>query len=240
MTLRSSYPVMDKPKRFDPSRFQADTIQLFPALRSEPDEIVAYLRTGGCTAGCGACCEAFVIPLDPKGLEADGFAHVVNGRLNVPVDPIVIGNAGTEDWKYWLSLHDTTILELPSGVLVADLPIECEDAPDDTTLDGWYKWLEEQGVAVIQREGQQVLAYINRKCDKLSDDGLCQVFGTPERPEMCSGYPAHPADIEGLDRFCTYNFAPVERAEIMARGVMGQGQPERSKKKNKRKKRGRR
>ncbi|KKK61571.1 hypothetical protein LCGC14_3013020, partial [marine sediment metagenome] len=126
----------------------------------------------------------------------------------------------------------------PSGVLVADLPVEIKKAPGSMTTDEWCVWLEKQGVAVIQREGQQVLAYITRKCDELGEDGLCQLFGTSDRPQMCSGYPAHAADVQGIG-FCTYNFSPVDRAEIMARNIIGQGRPKaRPKKKGKKKKRG--
>lgn len=238
--MRDRYPDMKKPKRFDPSQIQADEIKLFPPLAAEPDNIVGYMRTGGCTLGCGACCTAFIIPINSDGIEADDFEHVVCGRLNVPVDPIVIGKTGTDDWERWLRLHDTTIFKLPSGVLVADLPVEIEKTPGAMTVDEWCVWLEKQGVAMIQREGQQVLAYITRKCDELGEDGLCQLFGTPDRPQMCGGYPAHATDVQGIG-FCTYNFSPVDRAEIMARNIIGQGRPKaRPKKKGKRKKRGRR
>ncbi len=238
--MRNCYPDMKKPKRFDSSRIQVDEIKLFPPLASEPDDIVGYTRTGGCTAGCGACCEAFIIPLDPEARAADDFQDVVHGRLNVPVDSIVGGKAGTDDWEHWLRLHDTTIFQLPSGVRTADLPVEIDKVPGPMTADEWFVWLEKQGVAVIQREGQQVLAYITRKCDELGEDGLCQLVGMSDRPQMCSGYPAHATDVQGIG-FCTYNFSPVDRAEIMARNIIGQGQPKaRPKKKGKRKKRGRR
>lgn len=243
MTIRDRYPDMEKPARFDSGRLQVEEIKMFPALVSEakaaPD-LLGYLRTGGCTAGCGACCEAFVIPLDPDAIEAVDFEHVKAGRVQVPVDPTVIGKATTEDWEYWLRLHDTTIFQLPSGVLTADLPVEVKEGPGKVTVDEWLVWLEKQNnIAVLRREGQQVLAYITRKCDELSEDGLCQVFDTPRRPQLCSGYPEHPMDVQGIN-FCTYNFAPVSRNEVIARNLvgMGRGQPKPPKKKGKRKKTG--
>ncbi len=237
--IRDCYPSMKKPERFDPARFQSDEIKLCPPLVAESKEgIVGYIRSGGCTAGCGACCQAFVIPLDPESRGAD-FLDVVNGRIQVPVDSVVIGKAGTADWERWLTLHDTWLIR--GNYLNADLPVEAEPSYDVVPQDEWYAWLEAHGIAVLQRTGQQVLAYVHRKCDELGEDGLCQLVGTPERPELCSPYPQHPTDIQGLD-FCSYNFVVVEQAELMARGLIGQGRPKPQppKKKGKRKKRGRR
>ena len=237
--MRDRYPEMEKPKGFDPSRLRQDEIKLAPPLAAEPENIVGYLRTGGCSA-CGACCSAFVIPLNPDGLGAVDFACVVNDRLNVPVDPIVIGKTGTADWELWLGLHDTTIFQLPSGVLAADLPVTVREDPGPMAAEEWFVWLEARGVAVLQRQGQQVLAYVNRKCYEIGEDGLCQVFGMPRRPQMCGDYPQHPTDVQGLD-FCTYKFAPVEKAELMARSIIGQGRPTpKSRKKKGKKKHGRR
>ncbi len=239
MSIRDCYPTIPKPDRFDPARFQSDEIKLCPPLVAESKEgIVGYIRSGGCTAGCGACCQAFVIPLNSEGRDVDGFLDVHRGRIQVPVDPIVIGKAGTDDWEHWLTLHDTYLF---GDVLTADLPVEAEAPSDTMTTEDWYAWLEAHGIAVLQRAGQQVLAYVHRKCDELGEDGLCQLVGTLERPELCSPYPTHPTDIQGLD-FCSYNFAVVEQAELMARGLIGQGRlkPQPPKKKGKRKTRGRR
>lgn len=239
--MRDSYPDMEKPAHFDPSRFQVDEIKLFSPMEFEPKDIVGYLRTGGCTAGCGACCEAFVIPLAPEVRESAGgeFQDVHCHRVQVPVDPIVVGKPGFEDWERWLDLHDAELLESASGMLTADLPVECEEAPGPMTTDEWFAWLEKQGVTLIRRD-QQVLAYITRKCDEVGEDGQCQVFGTFKRPKMCGEYPRHPSDIWGLG-FCTYKFTPVNRTEVLARSLVGQGRPQpQRKKKDKRKKRGRR
>ena len=247
--MRDRYPEMEKPKGFDPSRLQQDEIKLAPLLAAEPENIVGYLRTGGCSA-CGACCGAFVIPLDPAAREnitTEGCAFVdVAGpahRIQVPVDPVVIGKTGTADWEHWLGLHDTWLLQgsyPPNGILTADLPITVKEDPGPMVAEEWFVWLEAQGVAVLQRAGQQVLAYIDRKCDEIGEDGLCQLFGMPQRPQMCGDYPQHPTDVQGLD-FCTYKFAPVEKAELMARSIIGQGRPTpKSRKKKGKKKHGRR
>ena len=236
--MRDRYPEIEKPACFDSTRLQQDEIKIFPPLAAEPKDIVGYLRTGGCSA-CGACCTSFVIPLNPAGLGALDFKHTVYRRLNVPVDPVVIGKAGTADWESWLGLHDTWLFQLPSGTLTADLPVLVKEDPGPMATEEWFVWLEEQGVAVLQRAGQQVLAYIARKCDAIGEDGLCQVYGTPQRPQMCGDYPQHPTDVQGIG-FCTYKFMPVEQAEMMARSLIGQGRPapaSKSKKKGKRRKR---
>ncbi len=240
--MRDCYPEMKKPKGFDPSKRQVDEIKLFGALASESEDLVGYMRTGGCTGGCGACCTAFVVPLDPESRAADDFQDVVHSRLNVPIDPIVIGKEGTDDWERWLRLHDTAIFQLPSGVQVADLPVEIKKTPDAMrNNDEWFAWLESLGVAVVQRDIRQVVVYITHACDALAEDGACRVFGTLKRPKMCAEYPRHPTDIQGLESFCTYKFNPVGRTEIMARNIIGQGRPQpRPKKKSRKKKRGRR
>ncbi len=235
------YPDMEKPQHFDSSRLQPDKVELFSPLAAETKDIAGYLRTGGCTAGCGACCTAFVVPL---GFEIDrstlvGFASVSYGRLQVPIDPVVQGKEGFDDWERWLNLHDAWLFRLPLGVWTIDLPVECE-APSSTIISdaGWLAWLEQVGVALIRRH-DQVLVYINRQCDELGEDGMCQLVGDPRHPKMCAAYPRHPSDIDGLD-FCTYKFQAVSRVELMARNIVGQGKVRtRSKKKGKRKKKGR-
>ncbi len=230
------YPDMEKPQHFDSSRLQPDKVELFSPLAAETKDIAGYLRTGGCTAGCGACCTAFVVPLGSEIYGTlDDFVDVVHGRLQVPIDPVVRGKEGFDDWERWLGLHDAWLVQLPSGGLTADLPIEC-DAPTRTD-DSWYEWLE-HFVALIRRH-DQVLVYINRQCDELGEDGMCQLVGDPRHPKMCVAYPRHPSDIDGLD-FCTYKFQAVSRVELMARNIVGQGKVRtRSKKKGKRKKKGR-
>lgn len=213
MTIRDRYPTVAKPERFDKGTFAADEIKLFPALQSEPEDIVGYLRTGGCTAGCGACCEAFVIPLQIDGLEDDDFVPVVHGQIILPIDPTARGKVGGDDWEYWLNLHEVYLFTLPSGLLTAAVPIQAEKPSGTMTFDGWMAWLETKGITFLRRVGQQVLAYVNIRCTKLSGEGLCTVFGTPERPQMCSPYPEHPLDVEGID-FCTYNFQEIKRDQV--------------------------
>ena len=90
----------------------------------QPDEVIALqdasgtyqVRSGGCTAGCGACCEFLILPLDPRMREADPK------RL--------------EDFIYWAALHGITIAE-SGDWLAARIPLACEklvvDADGDKT-----------------------------------------------------------------------------------------------------------
>lgn len=220
--IRDTYPEIERPAHFNASRFQPDQVSLYSTMGFEKDQknIAGYLRTGGCTAGCGACCTAFVVPLGPEGREADDFADVTLGRLTVPVDPVVIGRKGFDDWERWLGLHDATLLTLPSGTLVMDLPVVCETPSAPMTTEEWYAWLEGQKGVSLVRRGPQILIYIEYACREHMPEGTCALFGTNARPALCGAAPRHPSDIQGLERFCTYAFRPVEQAELMAHNIL--------------------
>ena len=215
MTVLDHYPTMVEPERFkDLAPPQPDKTAIFQPLKSESEEIVGYLRTGGCTAGCGACCEAFVVPIDIEGLNSEGFEGLTSaGRLVLPIDSNMRGSAGFTDWEYWLKLHDVWIYEKTSGVLTAVIMGITVDSLPPLEFDAWAEWLAKYDVTLLRREGQQVLAYIKIRCEKLTEDGMCGVFGTDERPQMCAPYPEHPLDVEGID-FCTYKFQPVKKSDI--------------------------
>ena len=48
-----------------------------------PDPDPSTGRTGGCTSGCGGCCEGMI----------------------VPIDPAVLNNLEFRDWRKWVELH---------------------------------------------------------------------------------------------------------------------------------------
>ncbi len=234
MPVLDHYPPMTEPEHFKRGTYVPDKIEVFPPLAAESNDLVGYLRTGGCTAGCGACCEAFVVPIAVDGLKSDGFEGLTSGgRLVLPIDPVVRGHAGFEDWEYWLKLHDVWLYVKPSGLLEAVvMGITVDSLPPIADFDAWAEWLAKYGVTLLRRVGQQVLAYINVRCEKLTEDGMCGVFGTPERPEMCAPYPHHPLDVEGID-FCTYKFRPVKNSDLRTVAPTAAKKP----KKNRRKKR---
>ncbi len=210
MSIKDSYPTATKPARFDPARTQRDKLILCPALESEDGNRAGYARSGGCTAGCGACCEAFVVPLNMAGRENKEFARVNDvGQIVLPVDEVVKNKEGMADWEHLLSLHEAYLFQLPSSLLTAEIPIEASGPLPLRGQKEWVAWLEQYGITVLRRPGQQLAAHVPVSCTKLKD-GLCSIVGTPEHPKMCARYPRHPRDIEGLD-FCTYEFIPLTK-----------------------------
>ncbi len=75
------------------------------------------------------------------------------------------------------------------------LPLARKLTPDEK------RWVElHPGLTV---NGQNVR--IDIQCSALSD-GLCTLFGKPERPELCSRYPEH----SDLDAGCSYTFERIK------------------------------
>lgn len=68
-----------------------------------------YMRTGGCTPGCGACCEKVILPLDPR-LRSNPHRF--------------------RDWVKWAELHGMTIID-DGERLDVYIPIQCEALTDD-------------------------------------------------------------------------------------------------------------
>ncbi len=231
MTIRDSYPTTPKPERFDPTRTQRDKLILCPPLASEAADLQGYVRSGGCTAGCGACCEALVVPIHVEALERDDFERVNGvGQIVLPVDKVVESQDGMADWEHWLNLHEVYLFKLPNDLLTAEIPIEASGKLP-TGLDEWVAWLEQYGITVLHRgPGHQLAAFVPVACTKLQD-GMCSIVGTPEHPKMCARYPRHPMDIEGLD-FCTYKFIPL--AQVTAPPVATKPKRKKGKRKNKR------
>ncbi len=234
MKILDRYPTAEKPAHFDSTRLQMDETKVFPPIVTEAEDLIGYLRTGGCTVGCGACCTAFVVPIKAEGLEDDDFTPVVHGQIILPVDPVVRGKAGFADWEYWLRLHGVYLFQMPSGLLTAAVPAQAEEPPGVMTFDGWVTWLglPPRGITVLRRFGQALLAYVPIRCSKLAEDGTCGVFNTSERPKMCAPYPEHPLDVQGLD-FCTYKFQPIKRDQLLTK----RSAPSRKKKGKRKKKR---
>jgi Fe-S-cluster containining protein len=76
-------------------------------------------------------------------------------------------------------------------------------------LDDWIKWAEYHGVEIIV-DAKEIRAKVPLKCEKLQEDKSCGVYGTDERPRMCSTTPRHPLDMEGLEDVCSYKFEVLE------------------------------
>lgn len=237
MTILDRYPTVEKPERFDTGTLQLDEIKMFPPVSTESEDLVGYLRTGGCTSGCGACCEALVVPISEEGWAHEDWRGVVHGQIILPIDPYLRAKTGGADWEYWLTLHDVFMFRSPGGILTTTVPIKAKgEAPIDS-FENWMAWLEGHGITFLRRHEQALLAYVKIACTKL-EEGMCTVFGTPQRPKMCSPYPQHPLDVEGIE-FCSYKFQPIKRDQMIP--LMPRPTPPQPKrKKGKRKKHGQR
>lgn len=217
MTILTRFPTVEKPERFARGTLQEDETKIYPPLKSERDDLIGYLRTGGCTAGCGACCEMFVVPINLNALVHPNFKAVVHDQIVLPVAQHVRHDAaGEKDWEYWLTLHDAWLFREPDGLLTLTLPIKATSSPPLSPSGLWVEWLEKHGISFVQREGKDkaLLAYIRKPCEHLQEDGNCAVFGTSKRPQMCAPYPQHPLDVEGIE-FCSYKFEAVDEGNLL-------------------------
>lgn len=62
-----------------------------------------------------------------------------------------------------------------------------------------------RGIPVVRfPTGDEALRFEHR-CQHLTSEGRCGVYGTPERPAACDAYPSHPFDLVGVDG-CSYRF----------------------------------
>jgi len=87
-------------------------------------------------------------------------------------------------------------------LLRLQVPAEYKTNPDIR------KWVELHGVRLVNLDGG-TFAMLASPCSALTEDGLCGLYGTPERPDLCSHYPASPAALLGVEEVCTYSFKEV-------------------------------
>mgnify|MGYP001561408483 FL=1 len=70
-------------------------------------------------------------------------------------------------------------------------------------------WIELHGIQVKQI-GDATYIEINRKCSALTTDKKCGLYGDPDRPGLCSEWPATPAALTGLESVCGYGFIQAQ------------------------------
>ena len=215
-------PNTPRPERFDPCCTLGDESLLCPPAPEEMGKLAGYLRTGGCTVGCGACCEALLLPLAwseamliphlwLNALGIDRWQPINFARFTVPVRlPMASKDEeGRADWENWLALHNVYLSEFEGGVVLAHVPLLHQAVtPSSTRGERWLAWFEKQGMAIIWR-GAQYALHVPLRCTMLAADGLCRLHNSLLRPSLCDRYPRHPRDIEGFESFCTYNFHPL-------------------------------
>ena len=80
------------------------------------------------------------------------------------------------------------------------------------------KWLALHGIK-LEMLDEALVARIEIPCSALTDEGKCGVYGTDERPEMCSQFPYNQLSMKGLEDVCTYSFAErvplADRIEVV-------------------------
>ena len=69
-------------------------------------------------------------------------------------------------------------------------------------------WVELHGVKVVTMDGG-TFAVLQQPCSALTEEGLCSLYGTPERPDLCNHWPATPAALMGVEDDCSYSFTEV-------------------------------
>ena len=78
------------------------------------------------------------------------------------------------------------------------------------------RWLELHGIKLAWRNGN-AWATVDLSCQELTEDGKCGIFGSPERPQVCSDFPFAAVDIGLVNAWagsdiCSYSFAEKEEA----------------------------
>lgn len=92
------------------------------------------------------------------------------------------------------------------GKCCLSLRIQC---PPNYAEPDVANWLALHGVTVLVVNGA-TYASLNRKCSALaSDNKTCTLYGKPERPGLCSEFPATPAALHGLEEECGYSWEPA-------------------------------
>lgn len=87
--------------------------------------------------------------------------------------------------------------------------------PQYLTNEDARRWVEYHGIKLRRQPSGAVFAYISARCRHLTEDGLCGVYGTPDRPQVCANWPltTQLSDITDMhdffgEEFCDY--APKE------------------------------
>jgi Fe-S-cluster containining protein len=103
----SSIP--EVPPRIHTGVLQPDPATLADACTALANARDGYVRIGGCTTGCGACCEHVILALDP-------YVTADKDRF--------------EDWVRWADLHHIIVVNDDRG-LRAFIPLRCDALQDD-------------------------------------------------------------------------------------------------------------
>lgn len=138
-------------------------------------------RLGSCTQ-CGLCCTQLSMPWTPQSSYDDSTWMV---RSVLPARMVDVPDA-----QLFLSYRPGVTVELDNGQFSVSAP------------------MDELRVQVI---AGTPWAIVPIRCSQLGDNNLCQVYGSPARPQACSQWPVAPWQLETLPQRgaeCGYSFSP--------------------------------
>ncbi len=141
-----------------------------------------YVRTGQCTLGCGACCRTITFLVKAERMTVEYAQEVMKTR-------VLLAHPAyheMEDVRNWTELHGFTV-GMEGGESRIVIP------PD--VMQAHFRWTD-----------NGVMVDMPQPCSMLGPDGLCTIYGQPERPDACANYPMTPQHIEMVRDVCTYAF----------------------------------
>ena len=84
---------------------------------------------------------------------------------------------------------------------------------DDDAARAFLEVLRVRGVHVLdlpdEKGATHHLVRLNQRCQHLTLEGLCGLYGTPERPQFCSDWPQEPGQLVN-DPACGFRFEWIE------------------------------
>ncbi len=164
-----------------------------PALAGGPDarrqvKTGTRLVLGSCAPGCGACCRVLALPvLSERAARRTRQAVIVSS-------PAV----EDEQWRRFLAARGVRIrgrwLLVP---LRGVHPERQRGAQGKLCPDG------PEAVRFGSYAGAKAILIAN-VCQQLDEAGLCRLYGKPERPAVCLGWPTPTDDLSVVAGQCTY------------------------------------
>ena len=83
--------------------------------------------------------------------------------------------------------------------------LELNVNPDYLRVPDAAHWVKLHGIT-LREEAGAVYARIPLSCSALTADKRCGLYGTPERPILCSVWPTKPLDLVEFGEVCGYSF----------------------------------
>lgn len=140
-------------------------------------------RGGFCTIGCGACCRILGLPALTARPVQIGQSVFVRLAANI-----------TPEGRYFLHTRGVTIEGKP-GHYALRVPVTFTKGANEPL---WW--------------GDAQMAWFRSTCPQLQGDGMCALYGQPERPRTCVEWPHVSENIVTVPE-CTYTFAEEPTAE---------------------------